>query len=886
MGRAAVLATLFLPTALAAVELEMGKSGENLELTWTGGTPAFQIYRAAAPQGVIDPLNHVIESVATTHTASPGGPDLEFFRVIGRPAVDVTGSWTTTIDFAGSARPVTLQLHQRARGRVLGHVLGGTSLRTVLDGRVVDDRLTLRLQFREPWTVQILTLDGTATATTIAATLADGSPITLIRRTDILHERNLGLFDLDAAGEPTSLAFVSVVQDDVGHFVSGGFAGMEDCGLWACSGGLSAFADAAGTIALAMETDGGCSAGSSATLAWDPGAGFHTGSYTFNDCGGSTSGTLLGVNGWRTRSDHVAEVLAALGAIADNLETGTPFSVPHPAFADDYLWFGTTLADRFAELNAEIAQYARIRADFHTRRIDTVDDPDTYDFIDAPPMANFEELRVGIPTIGGAPQSYLDTARRSIPPRLGGLDRSGGAWVIRGNGSPALDEPFDYSYGASQLIADTPHGEPAYITIGPYGSHFPPNTGHIDGNSKHDAFGFVAADDSELVELAGDLDGIREPGETWAYWGGSDGERIRDRRVVYRAPLDATIFEVEFEGSIGYYFEDPPSWTISMKFAGGERMRLVHVGRIEPELRDLILAASAGAIDTDSYAGPEGDILQGLRIAVPALTELGRPQIEADPVPGFPGFYQGRGGSVPVPHAHMEWIMGGYTSGGDIADPCFYDFISPADRTAHQAILDADMTDPDAYAYEWEGLRPWQYRAEAELCAIHSEFPVDFGALTTRRGGWFERETPGVSRDEILAYIPIRKDVAAYDPLLYHSPDAVALIHRKRTEGALFSWTMPDLTIAEPYWPSGEILTDDGAAWLIKWRTTGLANGDDMVVFQRAAYRLDATGLTVKWGPFANSEAAAVQPVLSPAEACDGSAVVCYDHDEFDDFRD
>jgi len=93
--------------------------------------------------------------------------------------------------------------------------------------------------------------------------------------------------------------------------------------------------------------------------------------------------------------------------------------------------------------------------------------------------------------------------------------------------------------GADRLTAPTPFGQPTYVSIGPYGSHFPPNTGHIQGNTKADYFGFLAQDDTELTELVGDGDGVREPGETWAYWGGVAGERVRDRRVVYVAPADS-----------------------------------------------------------------------------------------------------------------------------------------------------------------------------------------------------------------------------------------------------------------------------------------------------------------------------------------------------------
>jgi hypothetical protein len=49
-------------------------------------------------------------------------------------------------------------------------------------------------------------------------------------------------------------------------------------------------------------------------------------------------------------------------------------------------------------------------------------------------------------------------------------------------------------------------------------------------------------------------------------------------------------------------------------------------------------------------------------------------------------------------------------------------------------------------------------------------------------------------------------------------------------------------------------------------------------LYQWAAYRLDVDGLAIKWGSFALTAGAAVQPILGPSEPCDDGVVLCYEH--------
>ena len=84
--------------------------------------------------------------------------------------------------------------------------------------------------------------------------------------------------------------------------------------------------------------------------------------------------------------------------------------------------------------------------------------------------------------------------------------------------------------------------------------------------------------------------------------------------------------------------------------------------------------------------------------------------------------------------------------------------------------------------------------------------------------------------------------------------------------------------VVTPFYPSGEVLAETASTLLIRWRLDGVA-GD---VFQRAAFLLDTSGLKVKWGNYATTQAAAILPTLLPGDACNDADVLCYAHERID----
>ena len=118
-------------------------------------------------------------------------------------------------------------------------------------------------------------------------------------------------------------------------------------------------------------------------------------------------------------------------------------------------------------------------------------------------------------------------------------------------------------------------------------------------------------------------------------------------------------------------------------------------------------------------------------------------------------------------------------------------------------------------------MRPWKFRAEAELCnndgyLLRDE--NDFSSIHAQLGGWFERPAPGVTPNEQFSVARIHHGATAYDASLYDvllgtTQPSEYLIGRVRTDGAAFSWTVPG--IAAPiavHYPTGEVLELSGSS--------------------------------------------------------------------------
>ncbi len=790
-----------------------------------------------------------------------------------------TGTWTFTLDFDGSTRAFALELIERVGGDVTGVLLGGTALRVLVQGSVTASTLSLELELVHPEATRTVLLEGTLGAEQIVATATGdlGMQAATLSRVDC----ELFIYELAAATpELEHVVEMGVVVDSVDDFVAGSFVGSEDCVLWGCDGGLTSFSEVGDVITAGLETDGGCSAGSSFMATWGSG-GLYNGSYSFTDCEGTESGDLVAAFGSVTTSLDVRSMLQTRVRVAEALEAGVPLGSPLPTVSPTYLHFGKDESTLRSELNAEMTAYDSIRVELLRAR-----NPASYPHPRALPDLvrsvglEIAERRIGTPSGGVDPVIYRDSVARPIIDDLAVIRPDGGNWVVIGNQVAALDLPFlsTVSADGKRLVAPTAAGQPVWVTLGSYGAHFFPLSGDPSGERKANFVGFLAEDDTEMEELEGDGDGVREPGEVWGFPIGGDlsGNSIRLRRPAYVAPADGAVHSIVYEEAFSpIHFDNEGQWLVVLALPGGVRYRMGHVGQIASELGALVLAATG--VDPASFAGPEGtDLLEGFDpIPVGTGTELALPQILAGPVPGHPGYWAGEGTFLEWPWAQIEFSVP--FSGGGGSDYCVFRFFSAQRRAELQSVMAADMLDSSSQRYRDRPFyEAWPWRAQGGLCQAENGLPDDFSALYTRLGGWFGRPETGTPADELFSYIPIDTTTTVYDPALYDSAAVQHLVVRARYPDP-WDWTLPDSSVVEVLLAKGEVLEQTESTMLIKWRDLALAYP---AVYQRVAYALNDEGLAVAWGALAATRGAAVQPVLPPGDPCDSTTVSCYDHSQ------
>lgn len=456
-----------------------------------------------------------------------------------------------------------------------------------------------------------------------------------------------------------------------------------------------------------------------------------------------------------------------------------------------------------------------------------------------------------------------------------GLNACGGGGGDGDTATIVTDLPFAYELGTTNLELTAGTGT-IYVSVGAFGAHFNPFSGDLLGDFKSNLLGLYAKDNSGLEELTatgGNDDGICDIGESCGFYGGPTGDVIRSRIPSYTAPMDATLVRVTLnEGPNAGYFDNVPHWEIQLSLGGHFTLRIGHLGGISASLRDKILAATG--IDTDIYTGPPAHILNNAAIPVSAGEALAFPQVAAAEYMSHPGYYRGGGTAQGVPWAQMEFNIIDHAEGSDV---CIYDLMEPAKKSAIQAIMDADMTNPNSPRFSPYASTQWAWGVQGVLCTVYSANPRGFNSIHDRVGGWTERPEAGTTVSELFAIVKMHKEAVTYSAANYDSADVDHLVSRSVGPGPdPFEWLMPDgSTIVTPFYPVGEVLEETANSLLIKWRDIGWTGP----VYQRAMFLLDSHGLKVKWGDFSADRINAIQPELTADEACNDSTVLCYDHE-------
>lgn len=792
--------------------------------------------------------------------------------------VDISGVYAGSIEIAGVRTDLALVLLQRnPRGSILAAALGGGEGLSIDNARIdAADQVTFDVivaDKRIGWSGAVATM-GRLVGTTTDGTRSEFRP--LAGRID---DRQLFFAVQPAVGDPTDPTSFAVATDSAGRLVGGTFLADETCGLFGCQGAITRFSEVDDSVDVMVRIGGACSGRGRLQATFDSATLFYAGTASVNDCTGRRTVQVLGVRAQRSNSDDAQSILEALASLADGLESSVPFGATHTSLASDYLDTGRDQAALLDGYNLEKTRYTGIHADFtRLRGLYTIVDPTAFPDILAEHSLGilFDERRTGVPVGDTERVLIVDGVRRPGLFLLDGWTVESGLWVIRGDQSPALDLPFDYTLGADTIRIPTPGGT-IFASHGAFGAHFGPHTGDPAGEAKANFVGFFTENDTDMVELVGDMDGVRDPGELWGYDGGTAGERIRDRRPVYTSPLPATLTRVRFNEGPTVYFDNEPHWEFELDFGNDVRMSFGHVGRFTPALRDRILLETG--INTDTYAGPVGEILANGNLALSAGEPVAFPQVLAEPLPPpFGLYYVGGGSFLSGPWAQMEFPVIGPVGADRVgAQVCVYEMLLPSVAAVLQTALDNQMADATSQRFGPFANERWRWAAEGRLCSAFSSLPEDFEELGTRFGGWYERAAPGTVRDELVAFVHIAKDAASYDPLLYDSTDVDYLITRLRANQIPYSWTLPDGSIRSVFGPTGEILSLDDSVFLVKWRD--IPGFGAPPIYQWASYLLNAEGLKIAWGDLLSDPAGGVAPPLSDAVACNDTTVLCYSHD-------
>lgn len=835
-----------------------------------------------------------------------------------------TGTWTGQLPIGPTdTRAFSVQLHERADQSLMGYLLGGTSYRTIPGGVRFGDNIILVFELKDSGLTRTIMLNGSVAGDTITGTASEGAVsigVTWTRSPGPYDERRF-IF-LDAAGDGEDLTELGVVFDGGGAVLSGGYVGST-CNLVSCGGGVTGFSETpGGVLTINLETGGSCSGTGTITTNFDAATNFYNGNWTHTDdggCGGAVNaGVLIGGRDMGTNSTDAAAVLASLGSLADDLEAGAVFAAPYAPVSAAYLHYGKTEALFLTEQISEVAAHPGANVDFgNFKTLRTVAPVGLNPFLSAAPIVAFKDLRSDA---GGA---YRDVDAQT--PGEGGLNFIGnasGAWRLTGNQVGEFDLPFPYALGAEHLLVPAGSGPTAgtlHLSLGGWGAHFGPLTGHLEGNGKADMFAQYAGAASDLTELAnapGGTPGVCEidlvwsgAGELCGFFGGPTGDIIRDRIFRYFAPYGGEVREIAYEERprpLGapetHYFDNVPHWSVRIAFDGGLTISFGHLGQITGAVKAGLIAATG--IDPDSYTpsavpgDPDYcppspgrcrvDILGGASFTISAGDEIAKAQTDAAQVPGHLEYYRGQIGPSISPWGQVEFFMSEETGGAGGADVCVYQYLPVAKQAAMAALMTADMTNAVSLRYAETGFtRPWRFRAEAELCNNDGFFfrnGNDFSSIHSQLGGWYERPGPGTTADEQFTIARIHKSAGAYDPSLYDVKLGTAektdfLVARARTDGAAMSWNIPGAGPTPVFYPAGEVLELTPTGLVAKWREIG----DPLpgtTLYQRAAIELDpASGLKIKWGALSLSLAGAALPVLAPGEACNDVDVLCFGHE-------
>jgi murein DD-endopeptidase MepM/ murein hydrolase activator NlpD len=346
------------------------------------------------------------------------------------------GIWSTSV--AGHTK--LLALMERADGRLIGYRLEAPGS-SITGGQRTGRSVTISTEVRDPLHPPLPgAFSGTLSGSHLTGTLTgpDG-PIAVTL--DRFHAPRTVVHWLlrPAAEAGDSLARAVRVEKGSGQFVTGGFAGTQDCDFLACGGRITAWTIAGTNHAMLTESDGSCPAASTLTGTWDAAARLLEGTFatTATCLPAPVSGGFLAGKEGLTRTGDVLDVLRLLRDFADRLEAESPAAAD--LFASTYLHDGKTKADWRAQLAAIYASYDSLRATIDAvTQVVTFADAEVNAMALPSPRLSWHLSVTGIPAGGGPVTPVLDLRSAfEASQELYWIGDEGGRVVFVGNGYPA-----------------------------------------------------------------------------------------------------------------------------------------------------------------------------------------------------------------------------------------------------------------------------------------------------------------------------------------------------------------------------------------------------------------------------------------------------------------
>jgi hypothetical protein len=430
--------------------------------------------------------------------------------------------------------------------------------------------------------------------------------------------------------------------------------------------------------------------------------------------------------------------------------------------------------------------------------------------------------------------------------------------------------PFDYTLEDDHVAIQTDGGV-LKASIGAYGAHSTPHTGHAEGKMDVDWKGHYAFRFEDLTEVPGidgNDDGIPDEDETC----GIHYTDIDARIPHYISPFDdlritSVELSIKTDEKILYY-EHGNHWGVTGDIGDGAlTIGLGHSRSISEDLAKALEAAGYKNPITQLDEIQEGEeLITGDPVYLNQGDRICSPQIQGQEIEST-GYYD-------LPVAQMEFTISLFYYYEEGQWGAYYPAFTQDELVEWESLLQNDAANSQSYRYNSEEHHDWLWKAECVLSTLdYIKMDGYYDSITTEPGAWVEGDkdlVPGDPlHDEMFVIFPIIKTSPLtglpnpfYNADLYHSSDVNYLAYKYKDEGVEHTQDSDFPKWGEVIYPASPDPTSD--MLIIKWRTKSLDPPLDEVRYQGLKYYLnsDSEYLTISWTDEFETESATERALL------------------------